>query len=115
MYSALWTVACAAMMYTLQLLGWTRTGTWTSIAISDVLRIAGILPPPHYSTASAVERDDGWLYELFIYWISEIPFVAIVLIVAGLLFFSSLWIASYEKGLRSPGLARGISPTIKVQ
>jgi hypothetical protein len=100
MYSAMWTTACAGMIYVLQWVAWARTGTWTQIATSDALRTAGILPRGRYSTASAVETQDPWSYDLFTYWLSEFPFMAMVLIVAGVLFCSSVWIGLYEKSLR---------------
>jgi hypothetical protein len=101
MYSAMWTTACAGMIYVLQLVAWARTGTWTPIATSDALRTAGVLQRAHYSMASAVETEDRWPYDLFIDWLSEFPLMAMVLIVAALLFFSSVWIGSYEKNLRN--------------
>src|SRR6266550_7640341 len=94
MYSAMWTAACAGMIYVLQLVAWARTGTWTPIATSDALRTAGVLPRAHYSMASAIETANQWPDEPLIYWLSEIPFMAMVLIVAALLFFSSVWIGS---------------------
>ena len=100
MYSAMWTAACAGMIYVLQLVAWARTGTWTPIATSDALRTAGVFPRAHYSMASAIETANQWPDEPLIYWLSEIPFMAMVLIVAALLFFSSVWIGSYEKNLR---------------
>jgi hypothetical protein len=99
-YSAIWTASCAVIISALQLVAWVRTGKWKPIAISDALGAAGALPRAHYSTASVVETQNRWSFETIIYWLSEFPLIALLLIVAALLFCCSMWIESYEKSLR---------------
>ena len=100
LYSAIWTAASAVIICALQLVAWARTGTWTSIAILDVLETAGTLPRARYSTASAVDTQNRWSFEPIISWLAEFPLIMLLLIIAALLFCCSVWIGSYEKSLR---------------
>ena len=100
LFSAMWTAAIAVMIGLFQSVAWVRTAGWPPVTILDALGLAGVPPVLRYSPASLVETENGGPSESLIFWLLEMPLILLLLIVAVLLYWFSIWITSYENRLR---------------